>query len=193
MKHVRLYEEFDVERFMDNPEEYFHDDESKEIEEGDYVNSYRGSGRVLKIGPVFMEVQLFDGVSSIVKVPKEMAKKITKKEAIEISKALPKTKKELAEMSEQMTGFLESVVEEDEEGNEVIKGNLEGAIKYLEDILVDIIYLSDKDGYTTYYPEFANLVSGVASLAHTIIESTDDPKVKLQVDKILDKFYEISN
>jgi hypothetical protein len=193
LKHVRLYEEFDVERFMDNPEEYFHDDESKEIEEGDYVNSYRGSGRVLKIGPVFMEVQLFDGVSSIVKVPKEMAKKITKKEAIEISKALPKTKKELAEMSEQMTGFLESVVEEDEEGNEVIKGNLEGAIKYLEDILVDIIYLSDKDGYTTYYPEFANLVSGVASLAHTIIESTDDPKVKLQVDKILDKFYEISN
>lgn len=178
---------------MNNPEEYFHDDSSKEIEEGDYVTSYRGSGQVLKIGPTFMEVQLLDGPSSIVKVPKEMATKITKKEAIEMLKNLPNTKKELSEMSTQLTNFLESVVEEDEEGKEVIKGNLESAVSYLEEILVDVIDLSNKDGYTAYYPEFANLVSGVASLAHTIIESTDDNKIQSQIDNILDKFYEISS
>lgn len=193
MKHLIIFEEFDVERFMENPEEYFHDDTSKEIVEGDYVSSYRGSGRVLKIGPVFMEIQLLDGPSSIVKVPKEMATKITKKEAIEISKSLPNTKKELGDMSAQLTTFLESVVEEDEEGKEVIKGNLDSAVSYLEDILVDVIDLSNKDGYTTYYPEFATLISGVASLAHTIIESTDDNQIQSKIDSILDKFYEISN
>jgi hypothetical protein len=193
LKFIRVYEDFDVEGFMENPEEYFHNDESSEIEIGDYINSYRGTGQVLNIGPMFMEVRLFDGASSIVKVPKDMAKKITKKEAIEISKSLPNTKKELEEMSNQMSNYLASVVEEDDEGNEVIRGNIEGAVKYLEDILVDIIFLSNKDGYTSYYPEFANLISGVASLAHTIIESTESTDTKSKVDKILDKFYELSN
>lgn len=193
LKFIRIYEDFDVEGFMENPEEYFHNDESSEIEIGDYINSYRGTGQVVKIGPMFMEVRLFDGASSIVKVPKDMAKKITKKEAIEISKSLPNTKRELEEMSTGMRNYLSSVVEEDENGNEIIKGNLESAVKYLEDILVDIIFLSNKDGYTSYYPEFANLISGVASLAHTIIESTEDQETKSKVDMILDKFYELSN
>jgi hypothetical protein len=193
LKFIRIYEDFDVEGFMENPEEYFHNDESSEIEIGDYINSYRGTGQVVKIGPMFMEVRIFDGASSIVKVPKDMAKKITKKEAIEISKSLPNTKRELEEMSASMRNYLSSVVEEDEEGNEIIKGNLESAVKYLEDILVDLIFLSNKDGYTSYYPEFANLISGVASLAHTIIESTEDQEIKSKVDTILDKFYELSN
>jgi hypothetical protein len=193
LKFIKIYENFDVEGFMENPEEYFHNDESSEIEIGDYVNSYRGTGQVMKIGPMFTEIRLFDGASSIVKVPKNMVNKITKKEAIEISKSLPNTKKELEEMSVQMSNYLESVVEEDEEGNEVIKGNIDGAVKYLEDILVDIIFLSNKDGYTSYYPEFANLISSVALLSHTIIESTENSDIKYKIDKILDKFYELSN
>jgi hypothetical protein len=193
LKHIKIYEDFDLEKFMENPEEYFHDDSSKDVAEGDYVSSYRGTGQVLKIGPVFLEVQLLDGPSSIVKVPKDMVKKITKKEAIEISKALPNTKRELTQMSEQMRSFLDSVVEEDDDGNEVIKGNIDAAVNYLEEILVELIDLSNKDGYTSYYREFANLVSGVASLSHIIIESTDDNSIKSKVDNILDKFYEISN
>jgi hypothetical protein len=96
-------------------------------------------------------------------------------------------------MSEQMRSFLDSVVEEDDDGNEVIKGNIDAAVNYLEEILVELIDLSNKDGYTSYYREFANLVSGVASLSHIIIESTDDNSIKSKVDNILDKFYEISN
>lgn len=193
LKHIKLFEDFDLEGFMENPEEYFHNDDSDVIEIGDYVNSYRGTGQVMKILPMFFEVQLLDSISSMVKVPKEMAKKVTKKEAIEISKNLPRTKKELEDMLSQMTTYLETVVEVDEEGNDVIKGNIESSVKYLEDILVDLIDLSNKDGYTSYYPEFANLLSGIASLAHTIIQSTDDQSLKSKVDVILDKFYELSN
>jgi hypothetical protein len=192
LKHIKIYEDFDLDKFMENPDEYFHDDSSKEVEEGDYVNSYRGTGRVLRIGPNFMEIQLLDGPSSIVKVPKDMVKKITKKEAIEISKSLPNTKKELDELANQMSSFIENVVEEDDQGKEVIRGNIESAVKYLEDVLIDVIALLNKDGYTTLYNEYSRLVSSVASLAHTIIESTEDSEIQSKIDKILDKFYELS-
>lgn len=192
LEHIVLYENFDVEKFMENPEEFFHNDQSSEIEIGDYINSYRGSGQVVNIGPMYLEVKLFDGASSTVKVPKDMAKKITKKEALDLSKDLPNTKRELEQMSQEILNYLDSVIEI-EDGKDVIKGNVESAVKFLEDLLVDVIMLSNKDGYTSYYPEFANVISGVAGIAHSIYDSTNDDSLKTKVDKILDKFYELSD
>ena len=64
MKHIRLYENFDLDAFMKDPDSYFHNDDSPEIEIGDYVSSYRGVGQVLNMEADFVKVQLIDGPKS---------------------------------------------------------------------------------------------------------------------------------
>jgi hypothetical protein len=69
MKHLKLYEEFDLDRFLDNPEKELADDNSPEINVGNYVDSYRGKGQVLDIDSDFAKVELHNSKGNIVKVP----------------------------------------------------------------------------------------------------------------------------
>jgi hypothetical protein len=193
LKYVKLYEEFDLDAFMSNPEEYFHNDESDEIELGDYVTSYRGIGQVISMDSDFIKVQLIDGPKSVVKVPSDMAKKIKKAEAMEIASKLPSTQNELRSLSDELANYIETISTTNDDDIETISGNLESSVDYLEEILIDVISLTQKDTYTTYYREYADLVSGIASLAHSIIEKSADDSLKNRVDVILDKFYEISD
>lgn len=194
LKHIKIFEDFDIEGFMNNPEEYFHDDSSPEIVPGDYITSYRGVGQVIDADSDFLKVQLLDGPRSIIRVPIEMAKKIKKAEAVEISSNLPaNTKKELSELATQLNDYISAITVSDDEDIESISGNIEKSVEYLEDILIEVISLNKKDSYTTYYRQYADLVSGIASLAHSIIEKTEDDQLKRRVDVLLDKFYEISN
>ena len=193
LKHIKLYEEFDLDAFMSNPEEYFHIDESDEIDLGDYVTSYRGIGQVISMDSDFIKVQLIDGPKSVVKVPSDMAKKIKKKEAMEIASKLPSTQNELRSLSDELANYIEVITTTNDDDTETISGNPISSVDYLEEILIDVISLTQKDTYTTYYREYADLVSGIASLAHSIIEKSADDSLKNRVDVILDKFYEISN
>ena len=193
LKHIKLYEEFDLDAFMSNPEEYFHNDESDEIDLGDYVTSYRGIGQVISMDSDFIKVQLIDGPKSVVKVPSDMAKKIKKKEAMEIASKLPSTQNELRSLSDELANYIEVITTTNDDDTETISGNPISSVDYLEEILIDVISLTQKDTYTTYYREYADLVSGIASLAHSIIEKSADDSLKNRVDVILDKFYEISN
>ena len=193
LKHIKLYEEFDLDAFMSNPEEYFHNDDSVEIELGDYVTSYRGIGQVISMDSDFIKLQLIDGPKSVVKVPSDMAKKIKKTEAMEIASKLPSTQNELKSLSDELANYIEVITTTNDDDTETISGNLTSSVDYLEEILIDVISLTQKDTYTTYYREYADLVSGIASLAHSIIEKSADDSLKNRVDVILDKFYEISN
>jgi len=193
LKHIKLYEEFDLDAFMSNPEEYFHNDESDEIELGDYVTSYRGIGQVISMDSDFIKLQLIDGPKSVVKVPSDMAKKIKKTEAMEIASKLPSTQNELKSLSDELANYIEVITTTNDDDTETISGNLTSSVDYLEEILIDVISLTQKDTYTTYYREYADLVSGIAYLAHSIIEKSADDSLKNRVDVILDKFYEISN
>lgn len=194
MKHVKLYESFDLDAFMKDPESYFHDDSSPEIVEGDYVNSYRGVGQVLSMDNDFVKVQLIDGPKSIVRVPRELINKIAKADAMQIAQALTNTRKEIEEMSSDLQDYLDTMTStDDEETKEIISGDIESSVNYLESILIDVIGLQKKDSYTTSYPQYSQLVSTVAIFAHLIIETTEDVEIQKRVDSILDKFYEISN
>jgi hypothetical protein len=194
MKHVRLYENFDLEAFMKDPESYFHDDSSPEIVEGDYVNSYRGVGQVLSMDNDFVKVQLIDGPKSIVRVPRELVTKIAKADAMQIAQALTNTRKELEVLSSDLQDYLDTMSStDDEETKEIISGDIEASVNYLESILIDVIGLQKKDSYTTSYPQYSQLVSIIATFAHLILETTEDDEIQKRVDSILDKFYEISN
>ena len=194
MKHIRLFENFDLDSFMKDPESYFHNDDSPEIEEGDYVSSYRGVGQVLSMDGDFIKVQLIDGPKSIVRVPRELVLKVAKADALQIAQSLTNTRRDLEELSEDLQDYLETMVStNDEETKEIITGDLESSVKYLEDILIEVIGLQKKDSYTTSYPQYSNLVSLIATFAHLILESTEEEEIQKRVDVILDKFYEISN
>jgi hypothetical protein len=179
---------------MKDPESYFHDDSSPEIVEGDYVNSYRGVGQVLSMDNDFVKVQLIDGPKSIVRVPRELINKIAKADAMQIAQSLTNTRKEIEEMSSDLQDYLDTMTStDDEETKEIISGDIESSVNYLESILIDVIGLQKKDSYTTSYPQYSQLVSTVAIFAHLILETTEDVEIQKRVDSILDKFYEISN
>jgi hypothetical protein len=179
---------------MKDPESYFHDDSSPEIVEGDYVNSYRGVGQVLSIDNDFIRVQLIDGPKSIVKVPRELVTKIAKADAMQIAQSLTNTRKDLEELSSDLQDYLDTMIStDDDETREIISGDIESSVNYLESILIDVIGLQKKDSYTTSYPQYSHLVSIIATFAHLILETTEDDEIQKRVDTILDKFYEISN
>lgn len=194
MRHIKIYESFNLEDFMKDPGSFFHNDDSPEIEIGDYVNSYRGVGQVLSMEGDFVKVQLIDGPKTIVRVPRELILKVSKADALQISQSLTNTRRELDLLSSDLQDYLDTMVStDDEETKEIITGDVEASVKYLEDILIDVIGLQKKDSYTTSYPQYSQLVSLIATFAHLILESTDDSDVQKRVDVILDKFYEISN
>ena len=134
-----------------------------------------------------------DGPRNVVRVPYDMVRKIKKSEAEEAANSLPKTKDELKLMNSELSKYTETVVTTDDNDNEVLSGNITSSIEYLEAILIDVISLSKKDAYTTFYPEYSLLVSNVAELAQLILQTTNDETKQNSVDVILDKFYEISN
>jgi hypothetical protein len=194
MKHILLYENFDLDKFMENPDEFFHDDSSPEIEEGDYVTSYRGTGQVLDIGPVFATLQLIDGPETQVKVPIENVTKITREEAMNIIKNKYNSQREIKGILDELQKFSDTVgMTPDDEDDESMTVNLKATVDYLEEILTDIISLKRRDPHTTSYQDYGNLVSLVARIAHFVMDqSQEDDELEKRVASILDKFYEIS-
>ena len=49
MKHLKIYEDFDLDKFLEDPEGNIHDDNDPEIGPGDWITSYRGVGLVLEM------------------------------------------------------------------------------------------------------------------------------------------------
>lgn len=193
MKHIILYETFDLDKFMQNPDEYFQDDTRDEIEEGDYVTSYRGTGQVTEIGPVLATVQLLDGDETLVKVPLENLTKISKGELQDFLENRMNSQKEVKKILDELQKFSDAIETTSDEGDEKISGNLESTAEYLEEILTDIISLKRKDTNTTRYQEYSNLVSLIARIAHFVMDQGDsDPDLQERISSVLDKFYEIS-
>lgn len=191
LKHLEIFEDFDLEKFMKNPEDFFHDDSKPNVEEGDYITCYRGPGQVLSLGPIFAQIQLFDGSETVVKVPKENLTKITKQTAKEMISQAGNAQKELKKILDQVNNFSDTIETTSDSGEEMISGNIESTVDYLEEILLDVLTLTKQDPYTTQYNDYTNLVGVVAKIAHQVLDQSQDPKLQDRVSLVLDKFYEI--
>jgi len=191
---------------MSDKKSEFHKGNKDEIREGDWVNSYRGPGQILSVKNGAAKVKLISASSAIVSVPVAEIDKITRVEALKIMRTLPDTKKEIYKMSQEMETIIDFAVDEDDFGNDVFVGNLENLIFYLEDFLVELIDLKNKDPYTPYYPESGKFTAEIANLCYIILdhvgksmEISDDmqelarlKKAQIRVEKIQDKFFEIT-
>ena len=192
---------------MKDPESQFHDDTDPNIVEGDWVTSFRGPGQLLSINNDIARVQLISGSSAIVLVPFSLLTKITKAQAAQISNDLPDTQKEIKEMSAEMESIIKASVSEDADtGEEIFIGNIDKTIAYLEDFLVDMIDLKNKDPYSPYYKEYGVFTSQLTGICYLVldfigkrIESTSNQSElsslknsRSRMEKIQDKFFEIS-
>ena len=208
MKYLKLFEDFDLDKFMEDPESQFHDDTDPNIVEGDWVTSYRGPAKVLSISGEMARVELINGPRSIVSVPFEFLTKITKEEALKLSRNKVDTKKELTTMNQEMEAVLKAAISEDDEtGDEIFTGNTEKTISYLEEFLVDLIDLKNKDSYSPYYTEYGAFTSNLANLCYLMIDKIDKDiqntgnqsevreleNLKKKIEVIQDKFFEISS
>ena len=73
MKYIKIYEDFDLDKFMQDPESEFQKNEDNpEIEPGDYVTSYRGPGQVIDMDADFIKIELLDSSKKIVRVPRNL-------------------------------------------------------------------------------------------------------------------------
>jgi hypothetical protein len=192
---------------MEDPESQFHDDSDPNIVEGDWVTSYRGPAKFLSLSNDMAKVQLINGPGSVVSVPYDALTKINKEEALKMSRNMINAKEELDRMNSEMDSILKASIGEDEEtGEEIFIGNDEKTVSYLEDFLVDLIDLKNKDTYAPYYIEYGKFTSQLATLCYLLldhigrnIDYINNPSeivslknLKNKVEVIQDKFFEIS-
>ena len=139
MKYLKIYEDFDLDKFLEDPEGNIHDDNDPEIGPGDWITSYRGIGQVLEMprsSSGLLKVQLVNSAKSIIQVPLEFATKIKKEEAEIASSRIPQTTKELEDISNDLDLYSESIGAY--EDNPSIN-DPESATEFLEEVLIKLI------------------------------------------------------
>jgi hypothetical protein len=192
MKHIKIYEEFDLDKFLEDPAGNIHDDSDPEISPGDWITSYRGIGQVLempKSSNGLIRVQLVNSAKSIVQVPLELATKIKKEEAEIASSRIPQTTKELDEISNDLDSYSEAIGAYEDKPS---INDPESATDFLEEVLIKLIELKQKDSYTIYHKEYSSVIMTFGNLVDVIISSTDDNNLIRKVKKIDDDFYQLS-
>ena len=192
MKYLKVYEDFDLDKFLEDPEGNIHDDNDPEIGPGDWITSYRGIGQVLEMprsSSGLLKVQLVNSAKSIIQVPLEFATKIKKEEAEIASSRIPQTTKELEDISNDLDLYSESIGAY--EDNPSIN-DPQSATEFLEEVLIKLIELKQKDPYTIYHKEYSSILMTFGNLVDVILHSTEDPGLIRRIKKIDDDFYQLS-
>lgn len=193
MKHVKLYEEFDLDRFLENPEKELADDNSPEINVGNYVDSYRGKGQVLDIDSDFAKVELHNSKGQIVKVPVFALTKISHDDLT--STEVGDSQAELADLvsqARQYNDYLDSTEDydntEDEESDvySASQVNFDTLLAFIQDTVVEVISIKNNDSAYDTYSEYHELINLVGSIAGAIQKMR--PDLADEVDAALDNF-----
>jgi NTP pyrophosphatase (non-canonical NTP hydrolase) len=184
MKYIKIYEDFDLDKFMQDPESEFQKNEDNpEIEPGDYVTSYRGPGQVIDMDADFIKIELLDSSKKIVRVPKDLVTKTKKKDVYQDNKSHAE---EIAEIGEEVRQYAEII---SPDGEDPMNVNVEAIAGFIEDTLIDVLSMYKKDKNVTYLPGYDSIVNGIALIAD--IAETADSSISDRIQAALEKFYEL--
>ena len=184
MKYIKLYEDFDLDKFMKDPEaEFQKNEENPDIEPGDYVTSYRGPGQVIDMDDDFIKIELLDSSKRIVRVPKDLVTKTKKKDVYQDNKSHAE---EIAEIGEEVRQYAEII---SPDGEDPMNVNAEAIAGFIEDTLIDVLRMYKKDKNVTYLPGYDKVVNGIAIIAD--IAEKADPSISDRIQAALEKFYEL--
>jgi hypothetical protein len=184
MKYIKIYEDFDLDKFMQDPEaEFRKNEDNPEIEPGDYVTSYRGPGQVIDIDDDFIKIELLDSSKKIVRVPKDLVSKTKKKDVYHDNKSHAD---QIAEIGEQVRQYAEII---SPDGEDPMNVNAEAMANFIEDTLIEVLSMYKKDKNVTYLPGYDKVVTGIALIAD--VAENADPSISDRVQAALEKFYEL--
>jgi hypothetical protein len=184
MKYIKLFEAFDLDKFLDNPNSQMSNPDSPEIEIGDWTKSYRGIGQVYDIEEDYYIIQLTGSKRALVKVPKFAVTKVGRLDSEEYGNALD----QMNDLIQSLDDYIQALAPDDEE---VKMNNPESVVDYIEsEVLLDLISIVKKDPDAASYNEFDQIVTRVALLVDIAIEA--DPSLMRRAVAVQDKFYEMS-
>lgn len=176
MKHIKIYEDFDLDKFLEDPYKEIHGDDDV-IDIGSYVNSYRGPGQVIDSSGGFWVVDPIGSSSpKSFRIPKESAEKMKLEDVEKIiasTSSAANTKAELDKINSDVESFMEGSIS-DEDGDWKYRGNINTAIEFIEDIVVDLYSLNKRDSHMKFTDSFAKLISNLAILFDNIVEASED-------------------
>ncbi|CAB4219006.1 hypothetical protein UFOVP1604_89 [uncultured Caudovirales phage] len=191
MKHIKLFEDFDLDKFLENPDKELADDNSPEINIGSYVDSYRGKGRVVDMDDSFATVELHNSKENRVKVPLFALTKISS-DTIETTK-VGDSKAELADLvsqARQYNDYLNSMEDYDNEEDDTVYSasqvNFDTLLSFIQDTVVEVITIKNKDTAYDTYSEYHELINLVGSIAGEIQKAR--PDLIDEVDAALENF-----
>lgn len=188
MKHIKLFEDFDLDKFLDNPGKEMADDNSPEISIGNYIDSYRGKGRVIDIDDDFATVELNNSKGNTVKVPVFALKKISSEEMENTQ--VGDSAGELASLVKQAQEYYDYLQNEadylEDESDLVNKVNFESLLTFIQDTVVEVISIKNNDTAYDQYDDYHRLINLIASLADVI--QTLRPDMADEIDAALDSF-----
>jgi hypothetical protein len=192
MKYIKIFEDFDLDKFLENPDKELADDNSPEISIGNYIDSYRGKGRVVDMDDSFATVELHNSKGNRVKVPLFALTKISS-DTIETTK-VGDSKAELAELvsqARQYNDYLNSMEdydneEEDDAVYSASQVNFDTLLSFIQDTVVEVITIKNKDTAYDTYSEYHELINLVGSIAGEIQKAR--PDLIDEVDAALENF-----
>ena len=184
MKYIKLFEDFDLDKFMQDPDaEFQKNEDNPEIEPGDYVTSYRGPGQVIDMDQDFVKIELLDSSGKIVRVPRDLVTKTKKSEVYHDNRSHAD---EIAELGEEARQYAEII---SPDGEDPMNVNSESIAGFIEDTLIDVLRMYKKDKNVTYLPGYDKLVTSIAVIADMAEQA--DPSISDRIQAALEKFYEL--
>ena len=176
MRHIKIYEDFDLDKFLEDPSREIHGDDDV-IDIGSYVDSYRGPGQVIDSDGNFWVLQPIASSSDrSFKIPKDSAEKMKLEDVqklVSATSSASNTKAELEKIYSDVEDFMEGSIS-DEDGVWKYRGNLNTAIEFIEEIVVDLYSLNKRDSSMKFTESFAILLSNLAILFDNIVEASED-------------------
>jgi len=184
MKYLKLFEAFDLDKFLEDPNSQMNNPDSPEIEVGDWTKSYRGIGQVYDIEDSFYVVQLTGSKGSLVRVPKFAAEKVGNPDSEDYGNSID----QMSDLIKTLENYIKALAPD---GEEERVNNPASVIDYIEsEVLLDLISIIKKDPDAATYGEFDQIVTSVALLVDLAIEA--DPSLMRRAVAVQDKFYELS-
>lgn len=177
MKHIKLFEEFDLDSFLENPNA---GTSGPEIHEGDYIRSIRGFGQVVDVTGDFVKVNLSGSDSPVpTTIPLDMVTKISKEEFDSIGEIGPELKRIADEADDWYEELKIMVTEQD---MTISEQTAEKIVDFLENALLDLISMSQKNSNLAAMDDYSRLVNTVSLLSE--IAYTVDEELGQRIDAI---------
>ena len=184
-KYVKLFEEFDLDSFLDNPNG---NSEGDEIQIGDHVKSPRGMGHVVDIRDQFAKVQLI-GIETQVPatIPLSQLTKIDSSESDRVGDLGGEVEAIAHEAQEYLSQLKKMVIDQDMELVSQTGGKI---LDFLEDTLLDLMNMYKKNSNLPSLPQYGRLESIIAQLSDVAQEI--DPELGDRIDAVYSQYADLT-